>query len=223
MAVFAEKIAPLTLRRHIATQIRDAVLRGMLRPGEKIVERDLAAQFGASLTAVREAVIQLEAEGLIVKRPNASTAIVELSAQDVLDIFAVRRELERYAFREAARRVTDAECRELEALHDDAIETAHSGDAEAYVQADMMWHQAVWRATKNSFLENAMQRVVVRLFGFSYIQLASTVGFSLVEDAASHTLLTRAICERDPDAAEVAFANAVEGWKDYALATTQCA
>jgi DNA-binding GntR family transcriptional regulator len=220
MLIYAEKLEPKTLRQQIAAQIRDTLLRGLIKPGEKIVERELAAQFQVSLTVVREAIVQLEAEGIVVKRPNASTSIVQLSSQDILDIFAVRRELERYAFVEAARLISDDELESLEELHNQAIHLAKEGDADAYVQADLAWHQAVWKVTKNQFLETALQRVVIPLFGFTYIQLASSAGFDLEEDANSHGKLMEALRKKSPRQMQKAFAESAEMWMDYALEAT---
>lgn len=217
MLFYAEKIEPKTLRQQITAQIREALLRGQLHPGEKIVERELAAQFEVSLTVVREAIVQLEAEGIVIKRSNASTAIVQLSVRDILNIFAVRRELERYAFIEAARLISDEEFHELETLHHQAISLAKAGDADAYVQADLAWHQAVWHITRNSFLETALQRVIIPLFGFSYIQLASSAGFDLEEDAKSHGKLMEAMRHKNPKEAKTAFTQAAEIWMNYAL------
>src|SRR2546428_3095777 len=73
MEVMFERLANSTLRSRIAEQLRDAIVDGTLRTGERIVERKLAAQFGASLAVVREAIIQLEAEGFITKWSNTST------------------------------------------------------------------------------------------------------------------------------------------------------
>lgn len=220
MLIYSEKIEPKTLRQQIAAQIRDTLLRGLIKPGEKIVERELAAQFQVSLTVVREAIVQLEAEGIVVKRPNASTAIVQLSSQDILDIFAVRRELERYAFVEAAHQISDEELQGLEELHNQAIELAKEGNADAYVQADLAWHQAIWRVTKNQYLQTALERVVIPLFGFTYIQLASSAGFDLEEDANSHGKLMDALRNKSPRQMQKAFAQSAEMWMDYALEAT---
>jgi len=217
MLFYAEKIETKTLRQQIAGQIREALLRGLIKPGEKIVERELAAQFDVSLTVIREAIVQLEAEGIVIKRPNASTAIVQLSTRDILDIFAVRRELERYAFMEAARQINDEEFHELETLHRQAVDLAKAADGDAYIQADLAWHQAVWRVAKNNFLEAALQRVIIPLFGFSYIQLASSEAFDLEEDARSHDKLMEAMRHKNPKEAEKAFAQAAEIWMNYAL------
>ena len=215
MPFIAEKLPAATLRQQIASKIRDAVIRGQLKPGEKLVERRLAAQFGTSLTAVREALIQLESEGLITKRTNASTVIVELSDRDIAKIFAVRRVLESYAFAEAARRVTPEESRLLEALHADARNAAETQDADAYVQADLAWHQAVWRIAKNEFLDAALRQAVIPLFGFTSIRVAAVREFDLLQDADSHRALTEAIHRRDPLEAESAFAIAIQIWEPH--------
>ena len=81
---------------------------GTLKTGERIVERKLAAQFGASLAVVREAIIQLEAEGFITKWPNTSTHVTRLSLAETEKIFAVRKVLEGFAVEEAARLVYEA-------------------------------------------------------------------------------------------------------------------
>ena len=94
MEVMFERLANSTLRSRIAEQLRDAIVDGTLRTGERIVERKLAAQFGASLAVVREAIIQLEAEGFITIWPNTSTHVTQLSLAETEKIFAVRKVLE---------------------------------------------------------------------------------------------------------------------------------
>ena len=65
MATAFSKLSPRTLRDQIEEKIREAILGGLLRPGERLVERRLAEQFGSSLTAVREALISLESDGFV--------------------------------------------------------------------------------------------------------------------------------------------------------------
>src|SRR6185295_16337380 len=106
MSVVFEKLTNNTLRGRIAEQMRSAILNGSLAAGQRIVERTSAAEFGASLTSVREAIIQLESEGFITKKPNASTYVTQLSLPEAEKIFAVRRVLEEFAIQEAARLAT---------------------------------------------------------------------------------------------------------------------
>ena len=111
--MYASNVAPVftrvskqTLRGQIADRIREAILNGSLGSGERVVERRLAEQFGASLTAVREALITLESEGFVLKKPNLSTYVTEYSQGDVKKAFEFRRVLESYAIEEAMRRAT---------------------------------------------------------------------------------------------------------------------
>ena len=76
-----EKLESNTLRLRIADKFREAILNGSLTEGERIVERKLATLFGSSLTAVREALIQLESEGLVTKKPNAATFVIKLTPE----------------------------------------------------------------------------------------------------------------------------------------------
>src|SRR5271165_2522893 len=122
MPLATEKLVQATLRQQIVKQIRQAILNRSLLPGERLVERELAKQLGTSLTATREALIQLETEGLITKRPNATTHVTQLTPNEVEQIFAVRRVLEKYAFEEAARLADNAEIRHLKDLHSAALE-----------------------------------------------------------------------------------------------------
>src|SRR6266513_4778363 len=96
-----ERLPSYSLRGRIAETLREAILNGTLEEGQRLVERSLAAQLGASLTAVREALIELEMEGFIQKRRNASTYVTKLSAADVRKIYDVRRILEGFAFEQA--------------------------------------------------------------------------------------------------------------------------
>jgi len=128
------RIPLVTLRGQIADRIREAVLHGTLKPGERIVERKLAAQFGASLTAIREALIALESEGFIIKKPNSSTFVMNLTFEDGEKIFRIRRVLEAYAFEEAARRAGRDEISHLQECHLKMVDAARANDLRRYVQ-----------------------------------------------------------------------------------------
>ena len=94
MPLVTEKLTSATLRFQTSEKIRTGILRGSLKPGERLVERDLAEQLGTSLTVVREALVQLETEGFITKRPNSATHITQLSRSEIEQILVVRRVLE---------------------------------------------------------------------------------------------------------------------------------
>jgi len=213
MPLVTEKLTSATLRFQTSEKIRTGILRGALKPGERLVERDLAEQLGTSLTVVREALVQLETEGFITKRPNSATHITQLSRSEIEQILVVRRVLEGFAFEEAARRATSERIQLLETLHLQAVEAARASDCQGYIQADLLWHDAVWQTTENEALRGALRRLVLPLFGFSAIQVASREGFDLRQDAYSHLPVLEAIRKRDPVATKQAFDAAFDAWR----------
>ena len=113
--LFAERPGD-RLRVRIACRIREAILNGSLRQGERRVERKLSLAFGASLTAVREAMIELEAEGFLTKTPNFATHVTQLSLPQAEKVFAVRRVAEALAVEEACRNATPESLASLQGL-----------------------------------------------------------------------------------------------------------
>ncbi len=212
MPLTSKKISTATLRQQIVHEVRQAILNGTLHPGERLVERNLATSLGTSLTAAREAMIQLESEGLITKRPNSTTHVTQLSPEEISQIFAVRRVLEEFAFVEAARHGTAAENSKLEQIHAKALRFAEAGDARAYIGQDLAWHEAVWRMAHNPFLYASLNRAILPLFGFSVIGVAMQEGFDLVEDALNHEPLLKAIAAHDVVATRRAYRAAADNW-----------
>jgi DNA-binding GntR family transcriptional regulator len=212
MPLTSKKISTATLRQQIVQEVRQAILNGTLHPGERLVERNLAASLGTSLTSAREAMIQLESEGLITKRPNSTTHVTQLSPEEISQIFAVRRVLEEFAFVEAAKHGTTQENTKLEQIHMKALRFAEAGDARAYIGQDLAWHEAVWRMSHNPYLYASLSRAILPLFGFSVIGVAMQEGFDLVEDARNHEPLLTAIAAHDVAATRRAYRAAADNW-----------
>jgi DNA-binding GntR family transcriptional regulator len=220
MAATFEKILTTTLRVQIADRIRDAILKRALRPGERIIERQLAAQFGASLTVVREALIGLESEGFVIRRPNTATHVVQLTLPEVEKIFSLRRVLEAYAFEEASRRISDKQIAELEAQYVEMMDAATSKDLRRYVQKDLELHKAIWHISGNEYLEAALERIVVPLFAFSSMRFDGETTFDLLQDAQTHLPLLQVIKSRNPESAREVLLQEMDKWleqgRDYA-------
>ncbi|MCC6585548.1 MAG: GntR family transcriptional regulator [Bryobacterales bacterium] len=215
MPIAPVKVQSVTLRHQIVSQIRQAILDGSLRPGERVVERTLASGIGASVTAVREAVIQLEAEGLITKRSNTATNITSLTDEEIAQTFAVRHTLERMAVEEAANHATTAGIRLLKQLHAAAREAAVAQDRQLYVQRDFAWHDAVWSTSGNQVLTATLRRLVLPLFGFSVVQTVLQKDFDLIEDVQLHTPILQAIARKDAVAAVSAFDKGIRVWTTH--------
>ena len=146
------------------------------------------------------------------KRPNSATHITQLGRSEIEQILVVRRVLEGFAFEEAARKATNGRISLLETLHQEAVEAARASDYQAYIHADLLWHDAVWQTTANEALRGTLRRLVLPLFGFSAIRVASREGFDLRQDAYSHLPLLEGIRKRDPGATRRAFDVAYDAW-----------
>jgi DNA-binding GntR family transcriptional regulator len=212
----ASKLNSQPTRHQIAGKIRESILDGSLLPGERLVERKLAETLGTGQSAVREALVQLELEGHVSKKPNSGTFVTNFSQRDLENTFSVRRILEGFAAEEAARQSTKADIERLEELYQQSLGAARAHESQKYIRGDLSWHIAMWESTHNECLVECLRRVVVPLFGFSMIRVAMQPGFNLMNDLQSHRPLLDAIAGGEPEMAKRAFNKAMTEWAEQA-------
>src|SRR5271165_1380370 len=125
----------------VADGIRLAILRGQLVPGQVLRQEELAKQFGLSRAPVREALRQLEAEGLVISFPHRGTVVAELSPEDIEEVFLIRVTLETTALRLAVPKMTDADFRKAESVLDQT-----DNDTNAAHSAELNWafHESLY-------------------------------------------------------------------------------
>jgi len=150
---------PLSERAYL--RIRDQIVTLSLPPGSVIEESRLRQELGLGRTPIREALKRLAQEDLVAVIPNRGTFVAGIAITDLAAITEIRVEMEGFAFRLAAERATSEECAafrelisELEAIQSDG----RALGSEALMQVDQRLHQAVYRATHNRFLEDALER-----------------------------------------------------------------
>jgi DNA-binding GntR family transcriptional regulator len=216
MPLNATKLNNQPARHQVAEKIRESILDGSLVPGERLVERKLADTLGTSQSAIREALIQLELEGHVSKKPNSATFVTDFSQRDLENTISVRRTLECFAAEEAARQSTPADIEKLEELYRQSQTAVRARDFQKYIRGDLSWHIAMWEATHNDCLVECLRRVVVPLFGFSAIRVAMQPGFNLAEDLQDHRVLLDAISAGEPEKAKRAFHLAMKDWAEQA-------
>ncbi|HLY62019.1 MAG TPA: GntR family transcriptional regulator [Terriglobia bacterium] len=212
MAISFSKLSNSSLRDQIAGKIKEAILNNSLRPGDRLVERKLAAQFGVSLTVVREGLIILEVEGFVVKKTNSSTYVTKLSLQEVEKAFALRRVLEGYAMELAVRSATAEQIESLEKAYLDMIDAAAHGNLDLFLQKDYEWHEAIWCLACNEYLFAALRRLILPLFAFAAIRIHAGSPLDLLADANRHQPLLDAIKSRDVKACHAALNHVTEEW-----------
>jgi DNA-binding GntR family transcriptional regulator len=210
-AVF-QRITGSTLRGRIVEKIRQAILNGSLEEGQRLVERDLANQFAISLTVIREALIHLEKDGFVTKRPNAATYVTKLSLDAVQKSFVFRKINEGFAVEQAARLVTADQVLLLEKTYRNLLKAARKKDAQSFIQIDFSLYETTWEIAGNEYVEEALRRALLPIFAFTVIRAICRRRFDFLKDAASHLPMLEAIKSKNPEQARQAFLTALDGW-----------
>ncbi len=212
MQIVFEKLPNKSLRGLITEKIREAILNGSLREGERLIERNLANQFETSISSVREALIELESEGFVTKKPNFATYVTKLSPEAAEKIYAVRRVLEGYAVEEAARLSTPGQFQILENNYLAMLDTARQHQTKLFIKQDINFHETIWQMANNEYLEISIRRVVLPIVAFSAMRIMSGSPIDLLQDAYSHLPIIEAIKTNSPESARRAFQEALDEW-----------
>jgi DNA-binding GntR family transcriptional regulator len=153
-----------------AQAIRESIISGELKGGERIIEQKWAARLGIGQPTLREALHELEHQGLLRKLPQRGTYVSQLSPEDYRLIQEVRIPLEAVAVGKAAENFTAAADKELTALVDGM---ASSGISEMNVRrfhdCDVTFHRLIWELADNKYLQEALEALSFRLFVFSIV------------------------------------------------------
>lgn len=159
-----------TLREKILETIRDAILKGTLKPGERVSEPELAERFGISRTPIREAFRQLESEGYLEVIPRKGAVVASLSARDVLEFYSIKSILEGYAARIAAEKLSEKEIERLEAINARLQQIAADGDIKTFFRVHNEFHDLFIKAAGNDKLGELINQLVLK---FNRLRLAS--------------------------------------------------
>ena len=142
----------LPLRDVVFNTLRQAILRGELKPGERLMEIQLANKLGVSRTPIREAIRKLELEGLVLMIPRRGAEVAEITEKSLRDVLEVRRALEELSVKLACERITTEQIEELKVAAKEFERMLKSGDVTAYAEADVKFHDIIYYATDNQRL-----------------------------------------------------------------------
>lgn len=140
------------LRDVIFNTIREAIIVGELKPGERLMEVQLAEKMGVSRTPVREAIRKLELEGLVEMMPRKGAHVAEVSVKDIMDVLEVRASLDGLATSLAAARITDDEIKELKHVYAQFINYVEKENVSGTIKKDSEFHDVIYRASRNEKL-----------------------------------------------------------------------
>jgi DNA-binding GntR family transcriptional regulator len=148
---------PETSAVRVREQLQDAILEGVLKPGERLRAEALAQRYGTSRTPVREALLQLEAQGLVEVEPNRGAVVRAFDRADLLDLYDVRALLEPAAAARAAHRIEADDIERLQRNCDAA--QAAGDDADAQIALNEEFHRIIGEAAGSPRLAVAMRAV----------------------------------------------------------------
>ena len=136
-------------RQHVVEILREAIMSGQLVPGQRLTELDLSSQLGTSRAPIREALRQLEQEGLVASSPYRGTEVIGVSQEEIEEVLVpVRIALERFAFTKAASKLGLDDFELLESLIAEMADAAQENDFEKLAEADIRFHEAVIMASE---------------------------------------------------------------------------
>jgi DNA-binding GntR family transcriptional regulator len=181
--------------------LRRAIVEGELAPGERLVERALASKYSVSRTPVREAIHRLEMDGLV-EITRSGAVVVDVSAEQLSDLCAVREALEGFASRLAATSASELDVQALRALLRASEQVVMASDVERQVELNHIFHETIWHSTRNRYLirQLAMIRQLIERRGTTTLGTPGRQAESLAE----HDAILKAIEARDPEGAESA-------------------
>ncbi len=205
----------LPLRDVVFQTLRQAILRGELKPGERLMEIHLAQRLGVSRTPVREAIRKLELEGLVLMIPRKGAVVAEITVSDLEDVLEVRMALEELAVKHACRSITQEQLTEIRRLADEFKRTLKGDDIAACAQADMKFHEAIYAATGNNRLVQILNNLREQMYRYRMEYLKDRrFHKNLMEE---HDEILRALENRDEELAVRMTVRHIECQKKYII------
>jgi DNA-binding GntR family transcriptional regulator len=201
----------------LADVLRNAIVSGDLVPNQRLVEADLAAEYGASRGNIRVALSELSVEGLVERVQNRGARVRAVSVEEAVEITEVRAALEALCARKAAERITDSEIGELQQLAERMKDAVDRGDRESYSECNQMLHARIIAISAQQTAAATIQRLRGQAVRFQF-RLARQPGRPAVS-LPQHLAIINAVCAHDPDAAAEAMRAHLESVADVIRST----
>jgi DNA-binding GntR family transcriptional regulator len=216
------RLSLVTAPQAAAQALREAIISGELKGGDRILEQKWSSRLGIGQPTLREALRELEYQGLLRKVQQRGTYVTELSVDDYRRILEVRIPLEAVAIGYAAENLTSKTEKELEAIVKAMALTGSEVDVRNFHDCDVLFHRKIWEIAGNEYLKAALETITFRLFVFSVVGRWPTAPNSANERKAAvqqHKAILNGIKTRDPQQAREAFVqNTVRYWnRQYGL------
>ncbi len=201
--IATESIEPnsyVPLRVQVYSALRDAIVSGKLRPGERIVEDRICMELGVSRSPLREALRKLEGEGLVSILPRRGAVVTELTHGEQLELFAVREALEGLAAHLAASQITPVELAELEDVCLAMEQCIEARDMPTVVALNTQFHELIAKASRNRWVREFL--VSIRAQTRRLYRSSLEKPDRALESVAEHRLVIESLRRGDGSRAE---------------------
>lgn len=183
----------------IRLRIESAIATGELEPGDAIDDAALASQHKVSRTPVREALLQLQAQGILSSTPRGGYIVAKINLQQLLSLWELLAELEGVAVRLACERMTHDEVKALVKQHRSSQKLAKTDDVEGWQEANLKFHEIIYEGARNPFLRQEVMRIRSRTG--AYRRHAFGALGRIKSSYEQHEKIVAAIDKRDATAA----------------------
>lgn len=156
------RVESAPLRSKIIESIRHAIEHGVLKPGDRLIEKDLCDRLEVSRTSLREALRELEAEGVVARVSARGLTVVKISLHDAANIYRIRAQIEALIFQQFTENATDAQLDTLDSIFAELIAAYDQGTFLAISQAKARWHNHICEIAQNQIARNILSRLTLR-------------------------------------------------------------
>lgn len=172
----------LPLRDVVFNTLRQEILTGKLKPGERLMEIHLANRLGVSRTPIREAIRMLELEGLVIMVPRRGAEVAQITWKNLKDVLEVRRALDVLAIELACERMTAEEMDELYKACEEFKQATLTQDTRKIAEADVKLHDIIVAATRNNRLIQLVNNLAEQMYRYR---------FEYLKDSSQHDMLVQ--------------------------------
>lgn len=205
---FEESDAFLPLRDVVVKTLRQQILTGKLKPGERLLEIHLAEELGVSRTPIREAIRKLELEGLVTMIPRRGAEVAQISEKGMSDVLEVRKALDSLAGELACARITEGEKEQLREACLDFEKAIATKDKAKIAKADVAFHNIITEATRNIRLAQLLNNLSEQMYRYRFEYIKDENQHKAL--AEEHKRIYDAIRDNKPEQAVEALKNHID-------------
>lgn len=192
----------LPLRDVVFNTLRQSILTGELKPGERLMEIHLADKLGVSRTPIREAIRKLELEGLVTMIPRRGAEVAQITEKNLRDVLEVRRALDALAAELACERISEEKLEQLKDACDNFEAETKQGNANQVALADVAFHDIILEASNNSRLVQMIGNFSQQMYRYRLEYVKDESNYDQL--IAEHRMIYDAISRRDKEVAAAA-------------------